>query len=95
MVRAALALVVVLAAIAPIFLMLAAEFVAVAQVLVYVGAVVVLFLFAIMVTRQPMGNSPDDADHKHRWPGLLVAIALFAVLWAAIRDAFGDETTPY
>jgi NADH-quinone oxidoreductase subunit J len=98
-VRAALALVVVLAGIAPIFLMLAAEFVAVAQILVYVGAVVVLFLFAIMVTRAPMTRAKSagtllgsaEVDNRHRWPGFVIGLALFLTLWAAIRDAFGDE----
>lgn len=89
-VRAALALVLVLGGMAPIFIMLAAEFLATVQVLVYVGAVVILFLFGIMLTRSPMGRS-DEHDYKHRWPGFLIAVVLFCTLWYAIRDAFGDE----
>lgn len=89
-VRAALALVIVLGGMAPLFLMLAAEFVAVVQILVYVGAVVVLFLFAIMVTRSPMSRETDP-DYKYRWPGFVAAGVLFIVLWAAIRNAFGNE----
>ena len=47
-VRAALSLVIVLAGVAAQYILLAAEFTAVVQVMVYIGAVVVLFLFGIM-----------------------------------------------
>ncbi|MBB5871398.1 NADH:ubiquinone oxidoreductase subunit 6 (subunit J) [Allocatelliglobosispora scoriae] len=59
LVRAGLWLVVCLAAVAAEFLLLTAELVAWLQVLVYVGAVVVLLLFAVMLTRAPIGPSPD------------------------------------
>ena len=49
---------VVLAGAAGIYILLAAEFVAVTQVLVYIGAIVVLFLFGIMLTRAPLGRRP-------------------------------------
>ena len=57
LVHAALWLVVTLAAVAGVYLVLAAEFVAWVQVLIYVGAVVVLLLFALMLTRAPTGRS--------------------------------------
>lgn len=88
--RSALALVVVLGGLAPVFLLVGAEFLAVVQLLVYVGAVVVLFLFGIMLTRSPMEPS-DRFDHRFRWPGLLGAVLVFAGLWTAIRDMFGSE----
>jgi len=87
--RAAVALVVALAGMAPLFLLLAAEFVAVVQVLVYVGAVVVLFLFAVMLTAR-RGDGVDPVDHHRRWPGLLTASVLLVVLLRTTRDAFGD-----
>lgn len=59
LVRAGLWLVLALAAVAVEFLLLRAEFVAWVQVLIYVGAVVVLLLFAVMLTRAPIGPSPD------------------------------------
>jgi NADH-quinone oxidoreductase subunit J/NAD(P)H-quinone oxidoreductase subunit 6 len=59
LVRAGLWLVVCLAAVAAEFLLLTAELVAWIQVLVYVGAVVVLLLFAVMLTRAPIGASTD------------------------------------
>jgi len=55
-VHAALWLMLVLAGVAANFILLAAEFVAVVQVLVYIGAIVVLFLFGIMLTRAPIGR---------------------------------------
>ena len=57
-VHSALFLVVVLAGAAAQYILLAAEFVAWVQVLVYIGAVIVLFLFGIMLTRAPM--HPDE-----------------------------------
>jgi ferredoxin len=52
-------LVVVLAGVAAQFILLAAEFIAVTQVLVYIGAIVVLFLFGIMLTRARIGEDQD------------------------------------
>ena len=59
LVRAGLYLVVCLGAVAGLYLVLTAELVAWVQVLIYVGAVVVLLLFAVMLTRAPIGRSPD------------------------------------
>ena len=62
-VHAALYLVLVLAGVAAQYILLAAEFVAITQVLVYIGAIVVLFLFGIMLTRAPIGQ---DARPRQR-----------------------------
>jgi NADH-quinone oxidoreductase subunit J len=70
LVRAGLWLVLALAAVAVEFLLLRAEFVAWVQVLIYLGAVVVLLLFAVMLTRAPIGPS-DDLD-RPPGPALLV-----------------------
>ncbi|MFZ5869260.1 MAG: NADH-quinone oxidoreductase subunit J [Actinomycetota bacterium] len=59
-VHAALWLVVALGGLAGVYLVLGAEVVALVQLLVYVGAIVVLVLFALMLTRAPVG--PDDVD---------------------------------
>ena len=87
-IRAALFLVGTLGATAGLFVLLSAEFVALTLVLVYIGAVIVLFLFGIMITRAPLGR--DVAlDHPSRVVGAAVAIALFGVLaWGSIQ-AFG------
>lgn len=89
-VHAALFLVAALGGTAALFLMLSAEFVAWVLVLVYIGAVVVLFLFGIMITRAPTGLDEGlDADRKV-WPALL-SLAVFAVLsWGSI-ESFGSN----
>ncbi|MGQ0848104.1 MAG: NADH-quinone oxidoreductase subunit J family protein [Actinomycetota bacterium] len=88
-IHAALFLVGTLGGTAGLFLMLSAEFVAWTLVLVYIGAVIVLFLFGIMITRAPTGR--DVAlDHPRRGVAVLVALTLFAVLaWASLQ-AFGS-----
>ncbi len=87
-VRAALSLVIVLAGVAAQYILLAAEFTAVVQVLVYIGAVVVLFLFGIMLTRARIGHE-SDLDHSNKVPAFIVSLALFVLLIALLRDAFG------
>ncbi|MFQ5522398.1 MAG: NADH-quinone oxidoreductase subunit J [Acidimicrobiia bacterium] len=87
-VHAALFLVAALAGTAALFLMLSAEFVAWVLVLVYVGAVIVLFLFGIMITRAPTGFDEGlDADRKALPAALSVALFLL-MSWASIT-AFG------
>ncbi len=89
-VRAALYLAIVLAGVAGIFILLAAEFVAWAQVLVYIGAVVVLLLFGVMLTRAPIGKE-SELDNDQRWLAVLVATFLLGALAAVLGDAFGTE----
>ena len=68
-VHAALWLVVCLGAVAGCYLVLGAEFVALVQLLVYVGAIVVLVLFALMLTRAPIGpNAEISTSRLHRRP---------------------------
>jgi len=89
-VRAALFLAIVLAGAAGIYILLAAEFLAWVQVLVYIGAVVVLLLFGVMLTRAPIGRDAD-LDNEQRLLGALVALFLFGSLGAVLLDAFGDQ----
>ena len=93
-VHAALTLAAALAGSAVLFLMLGAEFVAWTVVLVYIGAVVVLFLFGIMITRAPIGRDSADLDHKRRWPAVLVALATFVTIATATTSAFEDAAIP-
>lgn len=90
-VHSALYLVVTLLAVAGTFLALGAEFVAWAQVLVYVGAVVVLILFGLMLTRAPIGPMAQDNELGKALP-ITVAGGLFAVLVVLIFDSFGGTT---
>ena len=85
MVHAALYLVVVLAGVAAQFLLLGAEFVGVTQVLVYIGAVIVLFLFGIMLTRAKVG-AEDGLSHDNVVPAILTAGLLLLVMGYAAID---------
>lgn len=87
LVHAALWLVVALGGLAVEYLLLTAEFIAWVQVLIYVGSVVVLLLFGLMLTRAPIGRSPD-ADSGNRWAALTVALAAAAALVWVVTDAF-------
>jgi len=92
-VHAALWLVLVLAGVAAQYVLAAAEFVAVSQVLVYIGAVMVLFLFGIMLTRAQIGGERGTMNRGWGW-AVPVAIVLMALLsWAAL-DYTGKETLP-
>lgn len=86
LVRAGLYLVVCLGAVAGMYLILTAELVAWVQILVYVGAVVVLLLFAVMLTRAPIGPS-DDLD-RPGWPAALVGAGTGLGLAALLVDAY-------
>lgn len=86
-VHAALWLVVSLGAVAGCFLVLTAEFVAWMQVLIYLGAVVVLLLFGMMLTRAPIGPS-EELTGANRVVSLFAALAITAVLGVLIVDAF-------
>lgn len=89
-VHAALWLVVVLSGAAAQYLLLSAEFVAVTQILVYVGAVMVLFLFGTMLTRARIG-AESDLNHKNWALGIPVALLMLGVMTYVIIDGFGDE----
>lgn len=89
-VHAALWLVVVLGGNAVVYLILQAEFVAMTQLLVYIGAIIVLFLFGIMLTRAPLGTS-DDLDNNQRWLGAVVGVLLLLVIGFAVARTWGDD----
>lgn len=89
-VHAALWLVVVLGGVGLNYLLLQAEFVAVTQFLVYLGAVIVLFLFGIMLTRAPLGVS-EDLDNNQRPIGIFAAVALLGVMAYALIVSFGGD----
>ncbi len=88
-VHAALWLVLVLAGAAAQFILLGSEFVAVTQVLVYIGAIVVLFLFGVMLTRASMGDDESVAGEK-RAMAALVAVLLAVVMGMALVESFSD-----
>jgi NADH-quinone oxidoreductase subunit J len=84
-VHAALWLVTALGALAGCYLVLGAEVVALVQVLVYVGAIVVLVLFALMLTRAPIGRSDTvDAPWPQRVAAGAVGVCVAGLLGAAV-----------
>ncbi len=86
-VRAALYLVATLASVAAIYLVLGAEFVGWVQILIYVGAIVILFLFGLMLTKAPIGR--EALDNQSRGLAALVGLAILAGLVFLFQDAFG------
>ena len=85
--RAALLLVVVFIAVAGFFVLLSAEFLAVVQVLIYAGAIAILIIFAIMLTRDVQhGNLPN----RFQIPAATLAAVLLAVLVAVGVDTKWD-----
>jgi NADH-quinone oxidoreductase subunit J len=92
-VHAALYLVAVLASVGAIYVLLAAEFVAATQVLVYIGAIVVLFLFGVMLTRAKIGRD-QHLTHDSWYAAAATAVLLFGVMAYALIDAFSWSDTP-
>jgi NADH-quinone oxidoreductase subunit J len=88
-VHAALYLVVTLAMVGGTYLLVAAEFLAWVQVLIYVGAIIVLVLFALMLTKAPIGR--EALDNQQRGIAALVGAGLLAGLVFLIQDRFGGQ----
>jgi NADH-quinone oxidoreductase subunit J len=97
-VHAALWLVTALGALAGCYLILGAEVVALVQVLVYVGAIVVLVLFALMLTRAPIGRSPevDNPLLARVAAGVVAAVGagLLAVLLVSVVGTRAIDVDP-
>ena len=81
-VYAAFSLLVSMIGIAGVFLLAFAEFLALVQILIYGGAVVIVILFALMLTR--IEDFRDLSDSRNRPLALLVSLILFAVLVASL-----------
>ena len=79
-ISSALSLVGVMGSLAVLYLLLGAEFIAAAQVIVYAGAIMVLFVFAIMVLIPGKEETGEDPRRPYRLLGLPVGAALFLEL---------------
>jgi NADH-quinone oxidoreductase subunit J len=91
LIHAALCLVVAFIGVAAFYFLLGAEFVGLVQIFVYVGAVAVLIVFTILLTRR------DEPDAGHiQWGGAIVALGVFAALaWATVSTgAVADLAEP-
>jgi len=85
-VHCVLALTVSFAGIAALFLSLGAQFVGFTQIMVYVGAVAILAVFAIMMTHRP-GEPETRIFSRNAFVGVLTAAAVFAVIgWAILKQ---------
>jgi NADH-quinone oxidoreductase subunit J len=91
LVHAALYLVVTLFGVAVLFVLLEAGFLAVIQILVYIGAIAILMIFAVMLTRGNIDNLPDPNNANSGWAAAL-SVLLFSSLvlllsqWSAFTN---------
>ena len=89
-IHAAISLVLALALSAALFLLLSADFVAWVLVLVYIGAVIVLFLFGIMITRAPLGINAELDNDKKLIPALVSLGIFLSMSYGLITSFSGD-----
>ncbi|HEV2046760.1 MAG TPA: NADH-quinone oxidoreductase subunit J [Chthoniobacterales bacterium] len=81
LIHAALSFAVTFIGIAAFFFLLGAEFVGLVQIFVYIGAVAVLIVFTILLTRRD-----DEKDRGFNWGGVAIAVAVFGgLLWAIFK----------
>src|ERR1700675_4273491 len=82
-IHSALSLIVVMVALAGLYLLMGAEFVAAVQIIVYGGAIMVLFVFVIMLLNAGV-EERTNFSKLAGWAGLPLAVALMGVLAAAV-----------
>lgn len=88
-VHGALYLVVSLSSVGAVFILLGAEFVGWVQVLIYVGSIVILILFGLMLTKAPIGR--EALDNQQRAVAAVVALLVLAGLVLLVQDAFSGD----
>lgn len=100
--HAGLALVGTFFGVAGVYLMLEAEFLAVVQVLIYIGAIAVLILFAVMLTRGLMRNESSNINKQWAWAALAIVtlfLGMFLVIlqvpWVQSGTAVYTDILPY
>jgi NADH-quinone oxidoreductase subunit J len=84
LVHAALALIVAFFGVAIVFALLQAGFLAAVQVVLYIGAIAILIIFAIMLTRRVMQDTGPQTNRQW-WLGAVLALALFGALLGSLR----------
>lgn len=92
LVHCALSVAVTFVGLALLYLQLGAEFVGFAQIVVYVGAVAILIVFAILLTRSSETSSEPRYSRGAIWSGIVAAVA-FVALVAAINTSFISMTS--
>jgi NADH-quinone oxidoreductase subunit J len=90
--RAALSLILCFLMVAGLYLTLSADFLAAVQILIYVGAISVLIILAIMLTREVQRGSPSN---RFRLPAFFVAVLFFAgIAYAMLNTPWQISSTP-
>src|SRR5215216_2980757 len=92
LVHAALWLVSTLFGVAVTFALLHASFLAVVQVVVYIGAIAILFIFAVMLTRKDMRDQGPQIN-KNWWVGVVLSVLVFAGLFSLLQGWSGLSKT--
>ena len=92
LVHAALWLVSTLFGVAVVFALLNAGFLAVVQVVVYIGAIAILFIFAVMLTRKDMRDQGPQMN-RGWWAGVLISVLVFAGLLFLLQGWNGLSKT--
>jgi NADH-quinone oxidoreductase subunit J len=83
------------AGIAVIYILLSAEFLAMIQMTVYTGGVIVLFLFALMLTRSEQFNLRDELNSKVNFLIALLVVSLFVLIVIPLFDLFVSGINPF
>jgi len=89
---AALWLIVTLFGVAALYAILNAGFLAVVQVVVYIGAIAILFVFAVMLTRRETRESSVQLN-KNWWAAAIIGVAVFGFLYALMSKWAGFGNT--
>ena len=84
--KAALFLLACLLSVAALYVLAFAEFIAIAQILIYAGGILVLIIFGIMLTSKLAGKSLQ-VDHAHLFSGILAGATLFILLVKLIAES--------
>ena len=92
LVHAALWLVSTLFGVAVTYALLSASFLAVVQVVVYIGAIAILFIFAVMLTRKDMRDQGAQ-QNPNWWVGALLSVLTFIGLFFLLQGWSGMSTT--
>jgi len=92
-IRCGLAMIVCFIALAGIYVQLGAPLVAAAQVIVYIGAISVLVLFAIMLTQTKSGSSRLTFQTQARWAGVAAVILFLFIFLGVVGTSWPDVTT--
>ncbi|MBN2044380.1 MAG: NADH-quinone oxidoreductase subunit J [Anaerolineales bacterium] len=94
LIHAALFLILTLSGVAMIFVLLEAFYWAVIQVVVYIGAIAILIIMAIMVTRNVTGDTVKPFNNMAVWAAMLSVVASGSLIWALSYWPAFDQTAP-